>query len=143
MIHVEREITIAASRHRVWEILADHEGMPAWFPVREVIRRRPGSPDLDGVGAVRVVRMSGLAIEERVTASKTDERLEYTVVAGAPLRDHRGVVVLSPHGGGTRVHWSIELRPLVPGTGWLLRRSVDRMLERGLVGLRRAAESPS
>lgn len=141
MIRVEREIRIAAPRRRVWEILIHHEGMPAWFPAREVVRRRPGSPEPDGLGAVRVVRANGLALEERISAFKPEERLEYVVVAGAPLRDQRGAVVLSPDTRGTAVRWSVEMTPRIPGTGWLLRRSVDRMLDRGLSGLRSLAES--
>lgn len=141
MIRVEREIRIAAPRGRVWEILSHHEGMPAWFPAREVVRRRPGSPEPDGVGAVRVVRASGLALEERITVFKPEERLEYVVVGGAPLRDHRGEVVLSRDPLGTSVRWRVEMAPRIPGTGWILRRTTDRMLDRGLSGLKALAES--
>lgn len=141
VIRVEREIRIAAPRSRVWGILAHHEGMPAWFPAREVVRRRPGHPEPDGLGAVRVVRADGLAIEERITAFKPEERLEYVVVGGAPVRDHHGEVVLSTDPRGTAVRWRVEMRPRIPATGWLLRRSVDRMLDRGLSGLRVQAES--
>lgn len=141
MIRVEREIHIAAPPGRVWEILAHHEGMPAWFPAREVVRRRPGSPEPDGLGAVRVVRSRGLAIEERVTAFKPPERLEYVVVGGAPLRHHRGEVVLFPDPLGTAVRWRVEMAALLPGTGWLLRRSTDRLLDLGLSGLKARAES--
>lgn len=141
VIRVEREIRIAAPRGRVWEILTHHEGMPAWFPAREVVRRRAGSPEPDGLGAVRVVRASGLALEERITAFEPGERLEYVVVAGAPLRHHRGQVVLGTDPRGTAVRWRVEMSPLIPGTGWILRRSTDRMLDRGLSGLRALAEA--
>lgn len=141
MIQLEREVAIAAPRRRVWEILADHEAMPTWFPAREVVRRRPGSPDPDGVGAIRVVRARGLAVEERVTAFKPDERLEYAVTEGAPVRCCVGEVALSEEDGATRVRWSLRLRPLVPGTGWLLRRLLGRALETGLEGLRHRAQS--
>jgi uncharacterized membrane protein len=139
-IEVERSVRIAAPSRRVWELLADHEGMPAWMPVREVVRRRPGRPEANGVGARRVVRASGLAIEERITAFEPERRLVYEVVEGAPVRDHRGEVLLEPDGDATRVRWRVSLRPLVPGTGWLLRRIVGRLVGRGLEGLARRAE---
>jgi uncharacterized protein YndB with AHSA1/START domain len=144
MIRLQRELRIAADRDRIWEILSNHEGMPRWFPAREVVRRRPGAPDPNGVDAVRVVRTSGLAIEERVTAFEPGRRLAYVVSAGAPLRDHRGEVVLDADdaaGDATRVRWSVELRPLIPGTGWILSRTTDRLIRDGLEGLRRFAES--
>jgi len=144
MIRVEHETRIAASRERIWEILTDHEGMPRWFPAREVIRRRPGTPDPNGVDAVRVVRASGLAIEERVTAFEPGKRMEYVVTGGVPLRDHRGVVVLEAGDSDDEssvVRWSVELRPLIPGTGWILRRATDGLIKDGLDGLRRFAEA--
>lgn len=141
MVTIELEQRIAASPQAVWAILADHEGMPRWMPVREVVRRSAGAPDPDGVGAVRTVRTSGLVFDERVTAFEPAARLEYELTAGAPIRDHAGAVTLVPSDGGTLVRWTVRFRPLLPGTGWLLRRSVARMLQRGLEGLRRRAEA--
>jgi uncharacterized protein YndB with AHSA1/START domain len=139
-VEVERSLRIEAPSRRVWELLTDHEDMPTWLPVREVVRRRPGRPDPNGVGALRVVRGSGLAIEERITAFEPERRMVYEVVAGAPVREHRGEVWLEPDGDATRVRWRVSLRPRLPGTGWLLRRIVDRLVGRGLEGLARRAE---
>ena len=142
MIHIEVSRSIAAPREKIWALLANHEGMKKWAPVREVIRRRAGAPDPDGVGAIRTVRASGMAVDERITAFKPGERLEYTLVEGAPIRDDAAEIVLTPDGDGTRVVWSVHFRPLVPGTGWLLARALRAGLERSLDGLRRCAEAP-
>ncbi len=141
MVRIEVSRHIAAPREKVWALLADHEGMKRWAPVREVIRRRPGAPDPDGEGAIRTIRASGLVIEERITAFKPGERLEYTLVEGAPIRDHAGDVVLTPDGEGTRVTWTVRFRPLIPGTGWLLERLLRKGLEQSLEGLRQKAEA--
>jgi len=137
------ERTIPAPPERIWALVADHEGMKRWAPVREVVLRRPGSPDPNGVGAVRTVRASGLVLDERITGFKPGERLGYTVLEGAPLRDHAGEIRLEPGDGGTRVRWSVRFRPLVPGTGWLLERVLARGLERALAGLARAVAEPA
>jgi uncharacterized protein YndB with AHSA1/START domain len=142
VFRVEQEIRIAAPCERVWRILADHEGMPEWFPVREVILRRPGSPDPNGVGALRVARSLGVIVEERITAFKPDELLEYTITRGAPLRSYRAQVRLTPDGDGSRVRWSASFRPLLPGSGAIARRLLARLFRRGLAGLKRRAESP-
>jgi uncharacterized protein YndB with AHSA1/START domain len=141
VIHIEVSRSIAAPREKVWALLADHEGMKKWAPVREVIRRRPGAPEPDGVGAIRTVRAYGMVMDERITAFKPGERLEYTLVEGAPIRDHAGEIVLTPDGDGTRVVYRVRFRPLVPGTGWLLERILRAGLERLLDGLRRRAEA--
>jgi uncharacterized protein YndB with AHSA1/START domain len=141
VIQLGLEIHIDAPRDRVWEVLVDHENMPSWFPAREVVRRCPGESHPNGVGARRVVRISGLAIEEIVTAFKPPEHLEYSVTEGAPFLDHTADVILMRDGEGTRVRWSVRLRPLIPGTGWLVKSNLTRTLERGLAGLKRRAES--
>jgi uncharacterized protein YndB with AHSA1/START domain len=141
VVRIEASRRIAAPREKVWALLADHEGMKRWAPVREVIRRRPGAPDPDGEGAIRTIRASGLVIEERITAFKPGERLEYTLVEGAPIRDHAGDVVLTPDGEGTRITWTVRFRPLIPGTGWLLERLLRKGLEQSLEGLRQMAEA--
>ena len=141
MIQISLEAHIDAPRERVWETLVDHERMPEWFPAREVIRRRPGEPDPNGLGARRVVRMSGLAIEEVVTAFKPCEHLEYSVVEGAPFVDHTADVILMDEGDGTRLRWSTRLRPLLPGTGWIVKSNVARTLQRAVSSLKRVVES--
>ncbi len=142
MREIAIEQRIDAPRDRVWALLSDHEGMTRWMPVREVVRRHPGSPEPDGVGAVRTIRGMGMVIEERVTDWKPGERLGYTLTEGAPIRDHAGEVVLVPQDGGTLVRWRVRFRPLVPGTGWLIERALGTGLARGLRGLKALAEAP-
>lgn len=141
MRSIELEVHLAAAPRTIWALLADHERMPEWMPVREVVRRRAGAPDPNGVGAVRTIRGGGLVVEERITGWKPPERMEYTLVAGAPIRDHRGSIELSPEGGGTRLRWRVRFRPLVPGTGWIAERLLARSLRRGLAALREKLSS--
>lgn len=141
MHRIEVSERIQATPERVFSIVADHEGMKRWAGVREVVRRRPGAPDPNGEGAIRTVRAFGLVIDERITVFKPGERLEYTVIEGAPLRDHAGEVVLTPDGDGTRVTWSVRFEPWIPGTGWLLERVLRKGLGGSLAGLKRKAEN--
>lgn len=141
MQRIELSEWIAAPPDRVWALVADHEGMKKWAGVREVVRRRPGSPEPDGVGAIRTVRGFGLVIDERITAFKPGERLEYTVVEGAPIRDHAGEVVLAAERDGTRVTWTVRFRPLVPGTGGLIARILRAGLSRSLTGMKARVET--
>ena len=138
-IALERLVTAPAPR--VFALIADHEGMPAWFPAREVVRRRPGATHPDGVGAVRVVRGAGLAVEEAVTAFEPGERLAWVLVAGAPLRAAQSEVRLLAEGGRTRVVWSVDFEPRLPGSRWLARRILERILSRALEGLARRCGS--
>ena len=127
-MQIELTQAIAAPPEKVFAFYTDHVGWERWAGVREVVLRQTGDPPPNGLGAIRVIRARGMAIEEEITAFEPPRRMGYRLVAGAPVRDHAGEVRFEPDGAGTRVTWTVRFRPLVPGTGWLVRR----MLERGL-----------
>lgn len=85
--------TVIADPEHVWAEIADHEGMstwtPAWVPLLKVTLESQGSPDRDGVGAVRQIKMAGPPIRERVTAFERPIRLAYEALSGVPAQLHR------------------------------------------------------
>ena len=123
---------VAASPQQVWDVLADHEGMAGWLPLRRAELEREGSPERDGVGAVRALHLGWPPIRERVTAFEPGARLAYEGVGGIPARDYAGEVVLTPAGTGTVIAWTVRVRPLVPGTQ-LAFAGVVRLLASALV----------
>lgn len=123
-IEIRRQIP--APPEQVWALVADHEGYARWAGVKEVVLRNPGDPPPNGLGATRVVRRSGIAVEEEVTGFEPPTRLAYSLTEGLPVRDYRGEVLVQPSGGGTELIWRVRFRALVPGTGALLRRLVAR-----------------
>ncbi len=131
-IRVERELQVAPGV--AWERFTDHRGWVDWAGAKEVVLRQEGDPAPNGLGAIRVLRARGLAVEEEVTAFEPPRRMGYRVVAGLPIRDHSGEVQFEPTDTGTRVVWCIRFRPLLPGTGplarWALRRSLQDILRR-------------
>ncbi len=72
-----------------------------------------------------------------VTGFDPPKRMTYRLVAGAPIRDHSGEVRFDREGAGTRVTWKVDFRPLVPGTGGLIRRVLERGLRDTLARLAR------
>jgi uncharacterized protein YndB with AHSA1/START domain len=130
--HVQAPPAVVFARY------TDHERWVDWAGVKEVVLRQQGHPAPNGLGAIRVIRQAGMAIEEEVTAFDPPKRMAYRLVAGAPVRDHSGEVRFDPEGSGTRVTWTIRFRPLIPGTGWLLRRALERGLRTVLASLARS-----
>jgi uncharacterized protein YndB with AHSA1/START domain len=112
----------------VWEVLADHEGYARWAGVKEVVVRHPGDPAPNGVGAIRVLRARGVAIEEEITGFDPPKRMTYALTAGMPVREYEAEILLEPHGAGTALTWRVRLRPSIPGSGWLLRRLTRRAI---------------
>jgi uncharacterized protein YndB with AHSA1/START domain len=140
-MQIEVAQQIAAPRERVFDVYSDFLGWPRWAGVKEVVLRQQGDPPPSGLGAIRVVRARGMAIEEEITAWERPARMSYRLIAGAPIRDHGGEVRFEPAAGGTRVVWTIRFRPLVPGTGWLLRSVLSREIRNALAGLARYTDS--
>ncbi|POM25253.1 Polyketide cyclase / dehydrase and lipid transport [Actinomadura rubteroloni] len=93
------------------------------FPTK-VHRTRAGDGTGNGVGAVRKV----LLVRERVVTFDPPSHYGYVALAGLPLRNYRSDVYLEPRAGNTRIRWTAEFEPKVPGTGPVAQLVVDRML---------------
>lgn len=92
----------------VWHVVQDHEGMAAILPPGADAVAKPwlaeeGSPDRNGVGAVR--RFGKLPLGEQITEFDPPHRMAYTIV-NAPIKGYEGVVQLTERSdGGTDVVW--------------------------------------
>ena len=128
MQEIDLEAQVPAAREAVWRLFTDWVGWQRWAGVKEVVLRQQGDPPPDGLGAIRVTRSRGIALEEEITAFDPPERVHYRMVGGLPVRDYRAEVGFEPAGDGTRVRLTVRFRPLVPGTGPLLRRLLGRSL---------------
>jgi uncharacterized protein YndB with AHSA1/START domain len=128
MQEIDLDAQVSAPPEAVWRVYTDSAGWPRWAGVKEVVLRQAGDPPPDGLGAIRVIRSRGIAIEEEVTAFDPPKRVAYRMVAGLPVRDFCGEVCFGAADGGTRIRWTVRFRARVPGTGPLLRRLVARML---------------
>jgi uncharacterized protein YndB with AHSA1/START domain len=122
MREVKVQGEVSAPLEQVWAVYTDHAGWARWAGYQEVVVRQPGEPAPNGLGAIRVLRAHGVALEEEITAFEPPRRLVYQLVGGLPLRDHEGEVYFEPLGARTRVGWRVQFRPLIPGTGGLLAR---------------------
>ncbi|MFQ5697193.1 MAG: SRPBCC family protein [Myxococcota bacterium] len=127
-IEVQREIP--APREAVWSLLTDSSRCARWAGFHEVVVRQQGDPPPEGLGAIRVLRGGGIALEEEITAYDPPRLLGYRLTAGLPIRDHRAAVLLETRIGGTRLTWTARFRSPVPLLGSLVRMRYRRTLER-------------
>lgn len=138
MTHIVARARLAAPPEDVWPLITDHEGMVGWSALRSVTLKQEGTPDRDGLGAIRVMRAPGVPpIEEQVVAWDPPASYEYTLLRGAPIRNHRGRVELVRVPGGTEVTWTVRFDPTVPGTGLLIGTALQRALQSMLDALAR------
>jgi uncharacterized protein YndB with AHSA1/START domain len=137
MAHVEVERFFPHPVERVFRRYTDHPGWSEWAGFGRVYLTREGSPEANGVGAVRAFA-SAPGLREEIVRYEAPSLLEYRVVQPTiPLRDHHGAVQFAPEGSGTRVTWRVTFRSAIPGLGWALERSLTLLFGRMLASLAR------
>ncbi len=93
------------------------------------------------VGEVRRVRSGWITTRERVLRFEPPSRYVYEIVSGLPIRDYVAEVQLAPLAGdGTEVRWRATFRARLPGTGWALKRQLERVIRKAVDALVRRAD---
>ena len=121
---------------RIFDFLAEHENLSLIFPGK-VTRVSDGTDGTrNGVGSVRAIGIGpGPKIIETNTVVVPNERIEYKITGGPPVKHHYGTMVFSSlPNGGTNVKYDIELELHVPGAAAgmaaMLRGSIARGLKK-------------
>jgi len=132
----------AAPVERVWALLANARGWPDWAPLDAAELERAGAPAADGVGAIRRFTQGKTTMRECIVAFEPPHWLAYQLVSGLPVRNYRGDVTLAATpDGATTIRWQISYEPLIPGTGWLVRRRLEPFIGDVAQRLARRAEA--
>ena len=125
-----------ASPERVWSVLADTGSWADWAPFDEIIVEQGHE-----IGEVRRVRSGPITTRERVVGFEPPRRYVYEIVSGLPVRNYVAEIVLSRWAGnGTEVRWQARFHPRIPGTGWALKRLLERAIRQGADALVQRAD---
>lgn len=112
---------VAAPPETVFEVLTDHRRYARMSLLRRSELEREGEPAPNGVGAIRVMHSIGPPLREEVVAFEPPSRFSYTVLSGAPIRDHLGTVQLTPAGEGrTTITYAVRMTPTLPLAGGIV-----------------------
>jgi hypothetical protein len=129
--HVYRvEARSTAPVEVVWPLLGEAARWRDWSFLTASGLERAGTPEPDGVGAVRRFTRYGVGSREEVVAWDPPRHLGYRILSGFPVRDYRADVTLEAAGTGTRIEWAGSYTPRWPGTGPLLQAVLVRMMQR-------------
>jgi uncharacterized protein YndB with AHSA1/START domain len=130
-VHVQHEFS--ATPERIFAHLSEHENLNTIFPAR-VQRVRDGEGARNGVGSVRKLSFNGLLpFEETVLVFEPNERIEYAITKGSPMRGHHATMVFAPTpAGGTHLDYTITLGAVVPGLATIVAAALRRSVARGL-----------
>ena len=136
-IKESREIVIEASPEEILAVVADVEAMPEWSSIHqsaEVLER-----DADGrpQRAKMKVKTSGVTEEVVLAYTWRDDGVTWTQESGKASRNQEGGYTLTPQGDKTRTTFDLELVPLVPLPGFVLKRAIKGVMELNTDGLRK------
>ena len=135
MPKIEHTVRIKAPVEKVWAVISDHTGYPQWTDLKSAKLQRRGTPDPNGVGAVRVFEAGGRHLVEEVTAFDAPTYFAYKLTDGVPgLEHHAGVVTLKRGVEETIVQYTIDFDAKL-GMGMLLKLVFNRAIGRMLGGL--------
>lgn len=141
MVVVEETHHTSASAQRIWDVLTTHENMPKWFgPVRNVVLDPPGHDERNGLGAKRYIHTIGPAVVEEVVEWEPPYRYVYTLLRGAPIRNHRGEVTVRETTQGAVATWRIQFDTVIPLSGILMRPLMAQLARTLLEGAAKHAE---
>ena len=132
-----REVIIEASPKEILDVVADVEAMPEWSSIHqsaEVLER-----DADGrpQRAKMKVKTSGVTEEVVLAYTWRDDGVMWTQESGKASRNQEGGYTLTPQGDKTRTTFDLELDPLVPLPGFVLKRAIKGVMELNTDGLRK------
>lgn len=104
------QTTVAAPIETVWDKLSNHVGMTQWGPGITVTMDKVGTPDPNGVGAVRRIASPGPGpdIVEEVVTFDAPHVLGYKALSGVPFPGYAGEVRLTEAGAGTHISYTIS-----------------------------------
>src|SRR5687768_1546517 len=130
IVHETYEFDVPVER--LYDHLSRHENLKPLLGL-DIERVADGTTDRNGGGSVRKLSMKGmLPFEETVTEAIPNERIEYRITKGSPLRNHLGVMVFSATGtGGSHLDYTITFDTAVPGLDRVIAAGTARTLRRG------------
>lgn len=134
--HVEVIRVLPAPIEKVFDRYTDHVGWTRWARLGRVVLAERGTPEENGVGAVREITTGGVRTVERVVAFERPRHMAYALVRGpVPMKNHLGEVDFESCEGGTRVRWRCRFDTSLPLVGPLMQLVVRGVFEKALDGL--------
>ncbi|ASK35842.1 SRPBCC family protein [Alloalcanivorax mobilis] len=134
-IEIDKEFPFTVSA--LFDYLSQHENLSVLFAPAKVRRIQDGEPQANGVGSVRELSLPLAApFQETVTVFEPDQRIEYQITRGSPLKNHHGEMLFSETANGSRLRYTIVFEGKLPLVGGLVKPVLERGIRKGLNKLR-------
>jgi hypothetical protein len=132
---IEKSARSSAEPGGVYRLLRDGTTWPDWAAIDTFELEREGDGERVGVGAVRVFVNGRIRGRDEIIGFAPDRQFRYNHLDGLPVRDYRAVIDLVPVESGTDITWTVSFGAKYYGTGWVVRRALDRFIANCVEGL--------
>ncbi|WP_052667503.1 SRPBCC family protein [Nitriliruptor alkaliphilus] len=138
---VSESTVIAAPVATVLDVITDLDAYPDW--AEGILEAETLSRDDQGRPATARFRVDAKIAEVRYTLEYRygDDEVSWTLIEGETISQLDGRYALTPDGDTTGVRYDLEADVDIPLPGFLKKRAAKQILEQGLEGLQRRAES--
>ncbi len=136
------DTVVDAPRSVLYEIFADRENNGDFLPVSTRLKT-PGTTERQGVGAVHFLGLGPVGVSEQITNLVPGERIEYKIVAGAPVKSHTGTITFADAGKGTRIVYTMDSTPKVPMPAKVLQLGLRGLITAFVKGASKEAKKRS
>tara|TARA_R110002072_G_scaffold89737_9_gene201058 strand:- start:47112 stop:47543 length:432 start_codon:yes stop_codon:yes gene_type:complete len=117
---------------QVFATLSDHEKFGEICGIN-MTRIKDGAEHLNGLNSVREIKIGILpSFQETINKFIDNERIEYKITQGSPIKNHLGVLVFSEAKGKTHLNYTIELESKIPFTTLLIKSALSFGIRNGL-----------
>jgi hypothetical protein len=126
---VSRKVDLPADK--VWSIAGNFHRSPGpGIVVKPEKKDRSGAA---GAGAERTITIGSVCVRERLLSVNAPQSFTYTILSGAPMKDHRAKTDFIPLGSATEIRVAVEFTPKIPGTGWIVgmvtKKAINRFID--------------
>lgn len=109
---IQKKAILIAPVERVWEVIANHQGMTEWVPmIKEVHLVTPDTEGAWGEGCERHCQFGPDLLKEKIVHWDPPYGYAYAIGDMHLVRDHVGYIQLIPTGDKTEVIWTQYFHP--------------------------------
>lgn len=130
---VKRDITLAATPDKVWEVLMDPQRLADWVSIHQKLKKAPNGILNEGDEVVQCLRLMHKNFDVKWKVEQADRPHKAIWEGRGPVRSKAMVVYqLKPDGNGaTRFHYENEFKaPMGPLGAFFADRAFERTSER-------------
>ncbi|MBW3663002.1 MAG: SRPBCC family protein [Actinobacteria bacterium] len=138
---VSDDIAVAAPPEQVWNVIDDLEAYTQWAEGVEDVDVQERDDDGRPTRARFKVDAKVLQVSYTLTYTYGDDNVTWELVEGEQINQLDGEYEVTPDGDGSHVRYTLEVDFDIPLPGFLKKRGAKRILDTGLKGLKKRAES--